>query len=215
MHTKRFVSAYWVELTHLFTQALVETGVDTLIKFIFQIGFRYRVYIPLASKILSKHRIQHQTYEQLIVKLTETTDAEDFQYDSIYVDRKTNVRKSRDPSQQLGIGSEVKRNTVTLEEIQRAWVQCSRRISKEDWLEWLRRFNIDLIKESPALSIRSCFPIAQACVSVARDLFNPAFLSCWNELSPDDQKVSILTAHPLTPTDHTCAGFDWLTSRCT
>lgn len=165
---------------------------DTLIKFIFQLGPRYKMYIPLTNKILLKHRIQYASYEQLIVKLTNSSDIDDLQYDNIYMSHKTNIRKireTRDQQQQSLTGSDGKRNTVTLEEIQRAWDQCPRRISKEDWLEWLRKFNIDLIKESPSLSIRSCFPIAQASNSVARDLFNSAFLSCFNELALEQQKV--------------------------
>lgn len=37
--------------------------------------------------------------------------------------------------------------------LQRAWT-ATRRVSKDDWLEWLRRLSIELLKESPSPALR-------------------------------------------------------------
>ncbi len=49
-------------------------------------------------------------------------------------------------------------------------------------MEWLRRLGVELLKESPSPSLRSCWALAQAYNSLARELFNAAFVSCWMEL---------------------------------
>ncbi|KAJ8525571.1 hypothetical protein ON010_g15543 [Phytophthora cinnamomi] len=46
----------------------------------------------------------------------------------------------------------------------------------------MRRFSIELLRESPSAALRSCCALAQAYNPLARALFNPAFVSCWNEL---------------------------------
>lgn len=64
---------------------------------------------------------------------------------------------------------------------------ASRRVSKDDWTEWLRRLSIELLKESPSPALRSCWALAQTYNPLARDLFNAAFVSCWTELSESQQ----------------------------
>ena len=56
-----------------------------------------------------------------------------------------------------------------------------------DWNEWLRRFNVDLLKESPSPALRCCGALAQAYTPLARDLFHAAFVSCWHELNDQYQ----------------------------
>eukprot|EP00644_Phytophthora_capsici_P000839 jgi/Phyca11/109030/e_gw1.16.2.1 len=70
---------------------------------------------------------------------------------------------------------------VNQQNLRRAW-EASQRSTKEDWLEWMRRFSIELLRESPSAALRSCCALAQAYNPLARALFNPAFVSCWNEL---------------------------------
>ncbi|WAR26259.1 MTOR-like protein [Mya arenaria] len=62
-----------------------------------------------------------------------------------------------------------------------------RRESKEDWMEWLRKLSIELLKESPSPALRSCWALAQSYNPLARDLFNAAFVSCWTELTEEQQ----------------------------
>lgn len=161
---------------------------DTLTAVVFQLGRRYQMYIALVNKVLYKHKITHQNYEMLITRVTEGSTIADAD-DPMMATKRLNRRSRSQMRDQQPSVADPKRNPVLLAELQRAWKQCPRRVSKDDWSEWLKILNIDLIRESPALSLRSCFPLAQACNSVARDMFNPAFLSCWNELSAEHQQV--------------------------
>ncbi|CAK4717228.1 unnamed protein product, partial [Aphanomyces euteiches] len=70
---------------------------------------------------------------------------------------------------------------VNQQNSRRVW-EASQRSTKEDWLEWMRRFSIELLRESPSAALRSCCSLAQAYNPLARALFNSAFVSCWNEL---------------------------------
>lgn len=48
-----------------------------------------------------------------------------------------------------------------------AW-GAARRVSKDDWLEWLRRLSLELLKDSSSPSLRSCWALAQAYNPMAR-----------------------------------------------
>ncbi|OQR94007.1 phosphatidylinositol kinase (PIK-L1), partial [Achlya hypogyna] len=80
-----------------------------------------------------------------------------------------------------GASSTATRLHVNQQNLRRAW-EASQRSTKEDWLEWMRRFSIELLRESPSAALRSCCSLAQAYNPLARALFNSAFVSCWNEL---------------------------------
>lgn len=56
-----------------------------------------------------------------------------------------------------------------------AW-GAARRVSKDDWLEWLRRLSLELLKDSSSPSLRSCWALAQAYNPMARYRIS-AFLS--------------------------------------
>nr|XP_046918339.1 serine/threonine-protein kinase mTOR-like [Dermatophagoides farinae] len=176
---------------------LFQQAMDTLCRIVFQLDTKFKIYISLVSKVLQKHKLLHDKYELLADKIQNDISIGEIDPDALLlppslvrkagVNRRNYESESQQQQQQPG-QSDAKRATLSLEEIKHAWHQCSRRISKEDWLDWLRKFNVDLIKESPSLSLRSCFPIAQSCNNVARELFNPAFWSCWNELSQSQQQ---------------------------
>eukprot|EP00516_Mucochytrium_quahogii_P002479 CAMPEP_0203765470 /NCGR_PEP_ID=MMETSP0098-20131031/18430_1 /ASSEMBLY_ACC=CAM_ASM_000208 /TAXON_ID=96639 /ORGANISM=" , Strain NY0313808BC1" /LENGTH=3391 /DNA_ID=CAMNT_0050661727 /DNA_START=232 /DNA_END=10404 /DNA_ORIENTATION=- len=69
-------------------------------------------------------------------------------------------------------------NQMNIGQLKTAWDTAQ--ISTEDeWLEWMRRFSLALLRESPQPSLQSCFSVAQVCEPLARELFNVAFLSCW------------------------------------
>ena len=55
-------------------------------------------------------------------------------------------------------------------------------------MEWLRRLGVELLKESPSPALRSCWALAQAYNPLSRELFNAAFVSCWNELKTYNQE---------------------------
>eukprot|EP00981_Chlorochromonas_danica_P010478 scaffold3243_cov173-Ochromonas_danica.AAC.11 len=73
------------------------------------------------------------------------------------------------------------------QQLARSW-DVSQRSTANDWNEWLWRFNVDLLRESPSPTLRACAPLAQAYPPIARELFHAAFVSCWHELSESYQE---------------------------
>lgn len=107
----------------------------------------------------------------------------------------------------------MKQFSLNQEKVKRAW-EVSQRSTKEDWEEWMKMFSIELLRESPSPSLRSCSQIAQVhsycCIAVvklsvmlfscgqivpqlARELFNAAFVSCWSKLKKSFQEQLVLS----------------------
>lgn len=64
----------------------------------------------------------------------------------------------------------------------------SAQISTErEWTEWMWRFVLQFIRQARNKSIQCCYQIAQSCEPFALEIFNAAFLSCWNSLDLDDR----------------------------
>ena len=60
-------------------------------------------------------------------------------------------------------------------ELFKAWI-ATRRVSKEDWMEWVRRLSVELLKESPSPALRSCWALANIYNPLAR-YYSPAQVS--------------------------------------
>ena len=70
---------------------------------------------------------------------------------------------------------------VNQEHLKASW-DAHQKSTREDWQEWMRRFSIELLKESPSNALRACAQLASVYPPLAKDLFNSAFVSCWTEL---------------------------------
>ena len=77
--------------------------------------------------------------------------------------------------------SAAKKLPVNQQQLKKAW-EASQRSTKDDWAEWIRRFGVELLKESPSHALRACASLAGVYYPLARELFNAAFVSCWGEL---------------------------------
>ncbi|CAM9983693.1 unnamed protein product, partial [Phaeothamnion confervicola] len=76
---------------------------------------------------------------------------------------------------------------VNQQNLQRAW-DVTQRSTREDWDEWIRRFAVEVLRESPSPALRSCSALAQVYQPLGRELFHAAFVSCWFELSEPYQE---------------------------
>ncbi|KAJ2945766.1 hypothetical protein O0L34_g608 [Tuta absoluta] len=156
-------------------------AMDTLCALIVRLGRKYNDFIPLVQKVITKHRIQHQNYELLVSKLqnnSSTQGVDDFLQSS--------RRKPRNSNQEArlmvcDLGQSSRKLCVNPHNLKLAWTVSSR-VSKDDWLEWLRRFSIGLLTESHSPALRACLALAHNYSQLLRDLFNAAFVSCWTEL---------------------------------
>lgn len=170
---------------------LRSTAMDTLCALVIQLGKKYQIFIPLVQKVMTQHKISNSRYEVLIDKiLTESTlvDGEDY----LLIRQRHSRNKNRDLSLTSTDTTTIKKLHVSELNLQKAWT-ATRRVSKDDWLEWLKSLSIGLLKESASPALRSCWALAQTYSQLPRDLFNAAFVSCWTELN-DTYKAELIQA---------------------
>ena len=85
------------------------------------------------------------------------------------------------------------RERMNPDALKKAW-EAKGISTPEDWGEWMRRFSVELLRQSPSPSLRGCFALAQAYPPLARELFNAAFVSCWSMLDVPSKNKSLVEA---------------------
>ncbi|KAI8062483.1 armadillo-type protein [Gongronella butleri] len=152
-----------------------QAAMDLLCALIFQLGPDYAKFIPVMNKVLTKHRITHTNYELLVGKVLKGENLPQ-ELGKALDDREG--KGDETPSADL---SSAKKQPVNQQHLKKAW-EASQRSTKEDWMEWIRRLSLELLKQSPSHALRACVFLAGYYPPLARELFNAAFVSCWNEL---------------------------------
>ncbi|KAG0181763.1 phosphatidylinositol kinase- protein kinase tor1 [Apophysomyces sp. BC1034] len=150
-------------------------AMDLLCALIFQLGTDYAKFIPVINKVLTRHRITHANYELLVGKLLKGENLPQ-ELGKALDDRDSKGDEA--PSADL---SATKKQPVNQQLLKKAW-EASHRSTKEDWMEWIRRLSLELLKQSPSHALRACVTLASRYSPLAGELFNAAFVSCWNEL---------------------------------
>ena len=160
-------------------------AMEALSSLALQLGKKFKIFIPMIDKVLKKHRISHSEYELIaarVLKSGSSFELEDQTLLKFQKQRANHALKMPAPE----ASSSKKQYKVSPINLKRAWT-VSTRVSKEDWIEWHRRFSIELLKESPSPALRACWTVAQQYTQLARDLFNASFVSCWVELEAGQQ----------------------------
>ncbi|KAL3228149.1 hypothetical protein MRX96_004063 [Rhipicephalus microplus] len=173
------------------TPELRSQAMDTLCAMVVQLGKKYKIFLPLVTRVIDNHKIVHQRYNSLVTKIIRSTSLIDD--DETFGVDKRQPRSRQQSEDQPASNTEittVKKQKVCSANLERLWTPA-KRVSKDDWLEWLRRLSIELLKASPSPALRSCWSLAHSYNQLPKDLFNAAFLSCWVCLSENDQKEII------------------------
>ncbi|KAH8586165.1 phosphatidylinositol 3-kinase-like protein tor2 [Bisporella sp. PMI_857] len=148
-------------------------ALDTLCALIFQLGKDYLHFVSTINKVLVAHNIQHQNYELLASKLQKgEVLPQDLNAEKTY-------QNTLDEAQFADVSNKkLESNPVHLKA---SW-DATGKSTKEDWQEWMRRFSVTVLMESPNQALRSCANLASVYPPLARELFNSAFVSCWSDL---------------------------------
>ncbi|GBN02820.1 Serine/threonine-protein kinase mTOR, partial [Araneus ventricosus] len=162
------------------------TAMDTLCSVVIQLGKKYQIFIPMVHKVLTKHRINHQRYDVLISRIIKGTAAEDTDDPLMYAKKKNKSPDADISATSSDVGNPRRKLPINVFNLQRAWAS-TRRVSRDDWLEWLKRMSVVLLKESPSPALRSCCALAESYDQLLKDMFNAIFLSCWSELQEKQQ----------------------------
>ena len=163
---------------------LNKAALDCICAFIFQLGREYLLYAQSVKKALDKNAIAHANHDLLVLKLEKGEPLpQDLNSDEQYA-------TLGDEHQIENVSH--KKLLVNQQHLKSAW-DASQKSTPEDWQEWLRRFSVELLKESPSHALRACATLASAYQPLARDLFNSAFASCWPELYDGYQEELLLS----------------------
>ncbi|KMU76074.1 phosphatidylinositol 3-kinase tor2 [Coccidioides immitis RMSCC 3703] len=154
-------------------RTLRQSALDCVCTLIFQIGQDFTNYIQLINKVLGSQ----------IIKFTTTTTR------SSLSKLQKGEPQDLNPDEQYGsfgddqsFGEVGQRKIlVNQQHLKNAW-DATQKSTREDWQEWMRRFSVELLKESPSHALRACASLAGIYQPLAKDLFNAAFVSCWTEL---------------------------------
>ncbi|KAH8263388.1 hypothetical protein KR044_008014 [Drosophila immigrans] len=161
---------------------LRDQAMTTLRSLVKQLGKKYLVFVPMVQRTILKHRIVDPEYEKLLTRIQSNSTLPDACGVGFGIGVDFNQRQLNEP---FVIDSNNSNNLkVSTTALRTAW-QVTRLVSKDDWVEWLKRLSIGLLKESPSHALRACCVLAQDYDTLLRDLFNAAFISCWTELSPE------------------------------
>ncbi|KAG0688350.1 phosphatidylinositol kinase- protein kinase tor1 [Pichia californica] len=148
-------------------------AMTTICSLLLQMGSDFKVFIPVVSSVLIKSKLQFPLYDQFVERLNKGRQLPSGVI--LYPDLETTT------SETSVVDSAQKKLTVNAQTLRLVW-DCSSKRTKEDWQEWMRKLTIELLKESPSQSLRACTSLASVYPQLAKDLFNCAFASCWNEL---------------------------------
>jgi FKBP12-rapamycin complex-associated protein len=175
---------------------MLDTGVEALrvptmkalCALMHALGRKFIMYEPMLAKVIARRKIIYVPYETGLSHLQagEALPPEDGgQEDGGGAETPTEEQVPID-------GGVVKKIAVNQQNLKRAW-EASHRSTREDWADWMRRFSVELLRESPSPALRSCAALAQVFHPLARELFNAAFVSCWGELY-DQYRDSLMRA---------------------
>lgn len=92
------------------------------------------------------------------------------------------------PSLGVGMDGMPTKLPIRQEVVDAAWKLADGRKTRDEWLEWFRRLAVELLRESPAASLRVCLALAQVHTPLALDLFNTAFVTLWPEMFDEYQE---------------------------
>lgn len=176
-------------VVHALTRVLdvedVELRLDVLnvlISLEVSLGREYALFLPVVKRAVSKCGVKDPAFDDMVKRVESGNPLlfDDLESESLLIASATEHRK---PVLQ-------KHLSVNQLAVRRAW-ESSQRSTKEDWLEWMRKLALDLLKSSPLPSLRACSELAQVQPNLARDLFCASFVSCWAELNESHREVLV------------------------
>lgn len=160
-------------------EARRDAALDTLSALCFQMGQEYAVFAEVVRHEFSRVKVSgshYNQYERLVTKLLNGEPLpQNLSRRSAFNRRKDNIMASE------AVPETTSKLPVNQAQLKLSW-DVSQRSTKEDWIEWGRRFGVELLRESPSHAIRACASIAVVYTPLAKELFNAAFFSCWSEL---------------------------------
>ncbi|THH30677.1 hypothetical protein EUX98_g3507 [Antrodiella citrinella] len=171
--------------------------IDTLCSLLIQLGSDFAIFIPTIAKVLLHIRFNPPKYESLVSKLLNS--------ERLPQDAPTSETTSGGKAAEFSAPAEATKMVVNQQHLKQAW-DVSLISTKDDWIEWMHRLSVELMKESPSHALRACMSLVDVYPPLAKELFNAAFFSCWGDLYDQYQEdlvrsIEFAITSPLAPAD--------------
>ena len=160
-------------------RSLKAAALDCICTLIYVLGQDFMHYLPLVEKATKAGQISSDRYQKLLDNLKTGKQL------PVDLYPEENYGATGEDTSYANVAST--RMAPNQEHLKSAW-DTSQKSTREDWQEWMRRFSVELLKESPSHALRACAALASVYQPLARDLFNSAFVSCWTELYGEYQE---------------------------
>ncbi|KAJ7032195.1 phosphatidylinositol 3-kinase [Mycena alexandri] len=200
-HASRIVHPLMRILDHGATELRVAV-LDTMCSLAAQLGSDFVIFVPTINKCLIRHPITHPGYDRAVSQLL---NGEHRVYDP-------SVSTTNDSKVSEFAVMEAAKLTVNQIHLKQAW-DTAQINARQDWVDWIYRLGVELIRQSPSHALRACITLVETQSPLAKELFNGAFLSCWNELYEQYQdnlvhSLEIALISPTTPSEVSCCLLD-------
>lgn len=151
----------------------------------FLLFLKYLQGITLPTQVYFIYSLSYLLeYDQIVSRISDNQPIEPELDKLPEINRRASDANAEDaPIDLTNVPRKIKLNEQNL---RRAW-EVSQRSTKEDWFEWLRNFSVVLLRESPSPALRACISLANDYHQLVKELFNAAFVSCWQELQEQYQ----------------------------
>lgn len=199
-------------------ESLRVEALDTLSFLAPALGPEFALFVPSIRKAMVKNGVRSARFDSVASHVTGAvapclSEASDWDTDNYWVTEleQAAARMQRRPTAEAAAAAAAAEaaqpQTCAMNEValRRAWMS-SERSTKEDWIEWMRNFSVELLKESPSPALRACHTLAQIQPQMARDLFPAGFVSCWNVL-PEQLQEQLVRSLEVSGVPE--SGFSW------
>ncbi|KAJ1922433.1 phosphatidylinositol kinase- protein kinase tor1 [Tieghemiomyces parasiticus] len=179
---------------------VTDAALDALCVMICQLQQDYLPFISVVDKVIQRHKIPAAKYNLHLGKLVNNEPLPR----SVTIpnlDQLVHRRGSRTSLLESGAAAAAAAATssggkqpVNLA-VLRDRCDVSPWSTREDWINWMRKFNLFLLEESPNAALRSCSTLATQYPPLARDLFNVGFMTMWLATGETDQGQLVTAMH--------------------
>ena len=157
------------------------------------LNIEFAMYVPIVQHAVVKHRIANSDYSNAVSKFLSLNIVDVLLEDNLEGGKDLQILNQEAKQAASNAPKQVKTReqksdlTTLMKEF-----DASKCFIKEDWIEWLKKTSIELLKQSPSPVLYACGSLAQVYDPIATELYNMAFASSWKILN-DRQKEYIIS----------------------
>ncbi|KAJ2732025.1 phosphatidylinositol kinase- protein kinase tor1 [Coemansia sp. BCRC 34962] len=167
------------------SQQLQVAVVNVLCTLMEQLQGEFLLFMPTLKATMTKSGIaNHERYEQYSALLYSNMLIPQDAQRITPLPRRESIPVESDAI--LGAGG-MRKLEVNEDMLRLSW-DVPQRMLRENWDDWMNKFTVELIRQSSSPALRACLGLAPKHPKLSGELFNAAFISCWNEISVEHRQ---------------------------